>query len=435
MSDKQDVTKVQTMDVNIDELLGQPGADSIMTPTEDEKPKKTVFSSTKPDTTFLDKPDSENSQQKTEEKREADKTTETPEAKIEREAKEALETKAVADGIITDPLHPEYDADTDPTNTGGDKNKGGRPTTVTAILKKLIDKGTILPFDGDDKVEDYKEEDILELLEMNFQNQQEKLEAELPQQFFENLPQEMQQAYQYIANGGTDIKGMFRALAVSAEVQELDVKQESGQKEIIRAYLSATQFGTPEEIEDEIYSYEDRGDLEKKAKQFKPKLDTMQQEIVNRRIAEQEAAKKQRQRQSQQYMESVYSTLEKGQLNGLELDNRTQNMLYAGLVQSNYPSISGRQTNMLGHLLEKYQWVEPNHSLIAETLWLLADPDGYKQNIARNVKAEVDKNTFRTLKTEQAGKTQGHQTLEEPEKPGLGRRQGIQRQQKNFFAR
>ena len=435
MSDKQDVTKVQTMDVNIDELLGQPGADSIMTPTEDEKPKKTVFSSTKPDTTFLDKPDPENSQQKTEEKREADKTTETPEAKIEREAKEALETKAAADGIITDPLHPEYDADADPTNTGGDKNKGGRPTTVTAILKKLIDKGTILPFDGDDKVEDYKEEDILELLEMNFQNQQEKLEAELPQQFFENLPQEMQQAYQYIANGGTDIKGMFRALAVSAEVQELDVKQESGQKEIIRAYLSATQFGNPDEIEDEIYSYEDRGDLEKKAKQFKPKLDTMQQEIVNRRIAEQEAAKKQRQRQSQQYMESVYSTLEKGQLNGLELDNRTQNMLYAGLVQSNYPSISGRQTNMLGHLLEKYQWVEPNHSLIAETLWLLADPDGYKQNIARNVKAEVDKNTFRTLKTEQAGKTQGHQTLEEPEKPGLGRRQGIQRQQKNFFAR
>lgn len=435
MSDKQDVTKVQTMDVNIDELLGQPGADSIMTPTEDEKPKKTVFSSTKPDTTFLDKPDPENSQQKTEEKREADKTTETPEAKIEREAKEALETKAAADGIITDPLHPEYDADADPTNTGGDKNKGGRPTTVTAILKKLIDKGTILPFDGDDKIEDYKEEDILELLEMNFQNQQEKLEAELPQQFFENLPQEMQQAYQYIANGGTDIKGMFRALAVSAEVQELDVKQESGQKEIIRAYLSATQFGNPDEIEDEIYSYEDRGDLEKKAKQFKPKLDTMQQEIVNRRIAEQEAAKKQRQRQSQQYMESVYSTLEKGQLNGLELDNRTQNMLYAGLVQSNYPSISGRQTNMLGHLLEKYQWVEPNHSLIAETLWLLADPDGYKQNIARNVKAEVDKNTFRTLKTEQAGKTQGHQTLEEPEKPGLGRRQGIQRQQKNFFAR
>ena len=75
-------------------------------------------------------------------------------------------------------------------------------------------------------------------------------------------------------------------------------------------------------------------------------------------------------------------------MNGLELDNRTQNMLYAGLVQSNYPSISGRQTNMLGHLLEKnISGVEPNHSLIAETLWLLADPDGYKQNIARNVKA------------------------------------------------
>ena len=85
--------------------------------------KKTVFSSTEPDTTFLDKPDPEKLPQKTEERKEANKTIETPEAKIEREAKEVLETKAAADGIITDPLHPEYDANADPTNTGGDKNK------------------------------------------------------------------------------------------------------------------------------------------------------------------------------------------------------------------------------------------------------------------------------------------------------------------------
>ena len=81
------------------------------------------------------------------------------------------------------------------------------------------------------------------------------------------MPQEMQQAYQYIANGGTDIKGMFRALAASAEVQGLDVKQESGQK-ISSELIIATPIGTRRDE-----AAEDRGDLEKKAKQFKPKLD------------------------------------------------------------------------------------------------------------------------------------------------------------------
>ena len=96
----------------------------------------------------------------------------------------------------------------------------------------------------------------------------------------------------------------------------------------------------------------------------------------------------------QKYIENVYNTLEKGELNGLKLDNRTQNMLYAGLVQSNYPSISGKQTNMLGHLLEKYQWVEPRHDLIAEALWLLADPDSYKSKIKEQAQKTSEQVSF-----------------------------------------
>ena len=109
---------------------------------------------------------------------------------------------------------------------------------------------------------------------------------------------------------------------------------------------------------------------------FKPKLDAMQQDLLNQRLAEQETQAKLRAEQSQNYIDSVYTALEPGELGGLKIDNKVQNMLYSGLVQSNYPSINGKQTNLLGHLLEKYQWVEPNHGLIAEALWLLADPDG-----------------------------------------------------------
>jgi hypothetical protein len=151
-------------------------------------------------------------------------------------------------------------------------------------------------------------------------------------------------------------------------------------------------------------------------------------------VAQQEQEAKQRAQQSQQYIDTVYSTLEKGDLNGLQLDNKTQNMLYAGLVQSNYPSMSGKQTNMLGHLLEKYQWQEPRHDLIAEALWLLADPDGYKNNVAKGTKQAEAQKTLRTLKTEQATKSAGS-VQEEQQTTQRKVSRGVQRPKKNFFGR
>ena len=106
-------------------------------------------------------------------------------------------------------------------------------------------------------------------------------------------------------------------------------------------------------------------------------------------------------------MENVYNVLEPAQIGGVQLDKRTQSMLYAGLTQPNYPSISGKNTNLLGHLLEKYQFVEPNHELIAEALWLLADPDGYKNKLREASVKEKVKETYRSLKTEESKRQSG----------------------------
>jgi hypothetical protein len=71
---------------------------------------------------------------------------------------------------------------------------------------------------------------------------------------------------------------------------------------------------------------------------------------------------------------------------------------------------------MLGHLLEKYQYVEPRHDLIAEALWLLSDPDGYKARIKDQGKqAQVEK-TVRQLKTEEARRTVSSPVVESEEK-------------------
>ena len=110
-------------------------------------------------------------------------------------------------------------------------------------------------------------------------------------------------------------------------------------------------------------------------------------------------------------------------------------MLYTGLVQPGYPSISGKPTNLLGHLLEKYQWVEPNHELIAEALWLLADPDGFKNKVKSQGTRVATEQTVRSLKTEEA-RRRSSAVVDRDEDPVTNKpKRTIQRSNKNMFQR
>ena len=218
-------------------------------------------------------------------------------------------------------------------------------------------------------------------------------------------------------DGGQDLKGLFQALAQVEQVRSLNPSDESDQEGIVRSYLQATGFGTEEEIEEELTTWKDIGVLEKKAKQFKPKLDQMQEEIVQSQLQEQEARKQQQEQAAQAYMQNVFEALRPAEINGLKLDKKTQAQLYSGLVQPQYPSISGRPTNLLGHLLEKYQFVEPNYPLIAEALWLLSNPDEYRQNLVKQGKNQAVEQTVRQLKTEQSRKNVSTYQEEEEQRP------------------
>ena len=48
--------------------------------------------------------------------------------------------------------------------------------------------------------------------------------------------------------------------------------------------------------------------------------------------------------------------------------------------------------------------MEPRHDLIAEALWLLADPDGYKNKIKDQGGKQAVEKTVRQLKTEESRK-------------------------------
>lgn len=402
-------TQVKQEKISMDELdnlLGMPGAETVIT-ASDNNAKPKFFSNEKVDLAFIDEPD------------DLDDPSKNPD-----DSKKS-EDKVVIDDILND------------LNDDPSKNQGGRPkidkSGMVELTQSLFKDGTLLPFDDDKALEDYTIDDFKELINSNFKEKEKAIRESTPQEFFEALPHELQYAAKYVADGGTDLKGLFKALSQAEETKSLDSSTERGQETIVREYLRATNFGTDEEIQDEIESWKDLSKLEAKANQFKPKLDKMQEQILQRQIREQQERKEKQEKASMNYAHSIYDTLAKGDLNGIKLNNKVKSMLYQGLIQPNYPSISGNQTNLFGHLIEKHQFVEPNHELIAEALWLLADPEGYKTELRKETKNEAAKETARQLRFEQTNKNNG----ESPDdlNKGKERTPGIKRPNKNFFAR
>jgi hypothetical protein len=400
MTDNQNVqTSVQQVDLDLDSWLGAPGADSVVTPTEPEA-KPTMFSKSQTDLSFLDKPDTED-----------DENEKKPIGK--EEAKELL--TEILDSDITD-------EEDEP------RSKSGRPRVeksgLVEFLKKRIESKEMFAFDDYDEtkqsLDDYlgslSEKDVDELWKANVDNLKNEVAANTPEQFFQSLPEELQYAAKYVADGGQDLKGLFAALAQVEEVRGMDPRDENDQEYIVRQYLQATNFGNADEIEEEVITWKDLGVLEKKAKQFKPKLDQMQEQMVHAQLAQQEQKRQQQEQAADAYIQNVFEALRPGEINGLKLDKKIQAQLYSGLVQPQYPSMSGRPTNLLGHLLEKYQYTEPNYPLIAEALWLLSDPDAYRNELKKQGKNAAVEQTVRQLKTEQSRKNVSTYYEEEPQK-------------------
>tara|TARA_R110002167_G_scaffold124430_2_gene303857 strand:+ start:3881 stop:5185 length:1305 start_codon:yes stop_codon:yes gene_type:complete len=388
-------SKVETLDINLDEIFdGAPSAGDVTLPSE-TKSKPNILSglSEKPDFSFADTDDDgvDDLSKKSDDK---DPTADDTTEKSDDIANDGVKAKEVDGDDILDSLVEDTD-EKEVKETRGRKSISG----ISDVFDKLVKSEKIVPFDDDKSFDDYSPKDWEELIEANLEERANQARRETPKQFFDSLPQELQIAARYVADGGQDLKGLFNTLGTVEETKSLSLKSESDQETIIKEYLGATGYGTSDEIAEEIEIWKDLGKLEKQAAKFKPKLDKMQEKIVVKKLEEQDLKKKQQENASQEYMSNVYETLKEGQLGDIKVDRKTQAMLYNGLVQPSYPSVSGKNTNLLGHLLEKYQFVEPNYTLISEALWLLQDPAGYKAKIMDKGAQKSVEQTVRKLKT------------------------------------
>lgn len=403
---------------SIDDFLPMPGAESIVT-ADEEDDKLTIFSKPRQtDMSFLEKEEDDSDEDSDDDSDKKKKTT----------------------SVDTNSAFAELDADLegDDSEDSSEKKPGRKKIDKSGMVEtfsKLIEEGLIVPFEDDKSLEDYSVKDWKDLIQANFDEKEKAIREQTPKEFFESLPQELQYAAEYVAKGGTDMKGLFRALSQTEEVRSLDPRNDEHQELIARQYLQATNFGNGDNeiIEDQLQEWIEAGTIAKKAQQFKPKLDQMQEEVVQSKLAQQEEFRAQQQKKKEEYMENIYNTLKPSELNGVKIDGKRQKFLWDELTTVKYESMTGRPTNLLGKLLEDHQFGKaPRYDLIAETLWLLSDPDDYKDNIRKQAKNEVTQDTVRKLKTEEARKIASTVKEEEEDKPTTRK---IPRQAANIFKR
>lgn len=389
----------------INDLLNMSLSDSVTTPAaEPEKPN--VFKNSKVDESVLDNP----------------LDTAKPEVIVE-------EVKVAE--ILSEVVNLEE----------SEEEKSEKAPLLDA-LSDLVKSGKIILFDeGADKegnpivkdIKDYSKKELMELVEANQDRVREEESEKAPAEFFDQLSPLLQYAAKYEADGGKDLKGLFKHLAQIEEVKHIDVATETGQEQAVRQWLSLSEFGTPEEIENEISSYKDLNLLEKKAAQFKPKLEAKHQQLVEKELRDQETLKAKQDQAALKYRENIIKALQPGDLDGIKITPGIQNMLYTGLTQTTYPSVNGRTTNLFGHLIEKYSYVEPNPQLIAEALWLLKDRKAYHEAIGSKAVQGSTAETIKKLKT--AGSEKATATNAESGNQSQTKTKTIPKKTPNIFAR
>ena len=166
-------------------------------------------------------------------------------------------SKDEIDEILNEGMELAEDEDKKSTAKGRKRIEG-----MADVFKKMIEDDQIIPFDDDKDLEDYSAKDWKELIQANMDERANKVRRETPKQFFDSLPQELQIAAKYVADGGQDLKGLFATLSQVEQTRSLDMSSEKGQEHIIREYLTATGYGTVEEVNEEIEIWKDLGKLE-----------------------------------------------------------------------------------------------------------------------------------------------------------------------------
>jgi len=281
----------------------------------------------------------------------------------------------------------------------GDKKKTTNKETKTddiTYINKLIEEGVLLGFDEDEfKVKTY--DDVLDVVKANREEWKRQVLEEEFEKEFSKLPAEFQYAVDYIKNGGTDVKSLFKVLSKVEEAKSLD--PDNDPKGVVREYLEKTNYGTPEEIQDQIEEWEDTDLLTKKAKIFQPKIEKLAEAEIKLKLEEEAETRKYQKELADSFFAGVEKAVKADTINGIALSKEEKLTIYKGLTENSYvSSYTGQPMNLLGKFLEKITWDAPDYETLAELTLFAKDPKAYREKIKEQVKMEVVADKERKLR-------------------------------------
>lgn len=423
---EQEIEKKTLTSDELNALLDTSGAGSVLTPEPDGP--KNVF--TNQGSNFdIEKIENELSAEEKERR-----------AKEKEASDKANQIFAVLDEATGSATKPGDNVEEEESEIKDEKSKSGRKkedkSVIVTVGLDLIKKGVIFPFDSEKKPEEYSAKEWTELFEENFKDRDNSAFASAQKNVLESMSPTLQALAMYEFEGGDNLKPVLEAMLKTERSRTLDVEKPEDHEEIVKTWLRFTDFGSEEEIEEEVQTLKDtEGALEKRARRDKPKLDAKVKEQLDKQVAEQRANNQKRQEALQNYHDNIVNILKPSELNGIKIDENVQGMLYNGLTSYTYDSISGRKTNLFGHLIEKYQILEPNHALIAEVLWHLQDPEGFKAKLKTAGEKETTAKHRALLKQEQSNKSATTSTTLEDENSEKRPGKTIPKPNNQFFKR
>ncbi len=320
--------------------------------------------------------------------------------------------------------------DEEPEKEEKEKRGPGRPPNKEPESSSLdfntfFEDGVLAPFEDDAPIKTV--EDLKELIKANRAADLEKGKEDALKTYKENLPEHVTMILDYVENGGQEFDNFLKALGQVQQVADLSLDSPSDRKEIIRKYYTLQDWA-PDEIDEHIESLIDMGEekLAQVAGKLKPKLDKMQEEVVNFQMEKQKETKARQEVAQKTYVNNVVTALKKGTLGDITISKEEQQDIFKALVEERYTSVSGEITNRLGALIDKIQFVEPDYDLLSKVTLYISDPKKFENKIREQIKKEVTAETVKKIKGEQGLNKNGNQV----ENPQSGSR--IKRLDSNF---
>lgn len=324
-----------------------------------------------------------------------------------------------------------------------DKTEVKAKTALVKFLKKKIEAGQYAPYGGENGYDETKQnlndyllslthEQLEDLVDLNQETRENKTKEEYREEFFNSLPGHLKHVARYLADGTVDPEAVYASLMRVEQNRKLDPSDAADQETIAKNYLTLTNFGTAQEIAEQVEEWKEANTLGKRVASFKPKLDAMEEEQTIAYAQQAEEYKKEQEQAAQWYASSVEEVLRKGEIGGTKIDRKKQQQLYESLLLDIQPSPrTGQPTNALWRKLEEIQVVKPDFDFFLEIADHILNRDQFmsriKQEGANNQQSKISKE----LKTLQGtGANTGNSVQVEEQKK---RTTGIVKQKYNPF--